>query len=391
MENYHAVEVSLFGRGSIALLPPELKKRGVKRGLIITDKFLYKSGAAKRVGNRILEAGAEYAIYYLVQPNPTIEIVNECLHAAKTLQVDFLAAVGGGSAIDTAKAVSIVMANGGNVEDYEGVNKSSKKGIPIVAVNTTAGTGSEVTAFYIVTNPSEHSKMCMVDPNCMVSIAINDVDFCMTMPKGLTAATGMDAMTHAIEAVLAKRAAPITDKDALWAITAIKDYLPLAFEDGSDVKAREMMSYAEYTAGMAFSNAGLGMVHAMAHAMGGMLNLPHGICNAVLLPYVMEFNGRLPGIGERFRRIAKALGLSGTEGLTGEREAEKCAEFIRSLSCRVGLPKNLQELKVEKWDFEALAETAMKDSCMQDNYQMPTKQQVIEVYHRALGIGDGVF
>lgn len=385
MERCNAVEVSFFGRGSIALLPEELKKRKVKRGLIITDNFLYKSGVADRVGERLLEAGAEYAIYYLVQPNPTIDIVNECLHAAKTLQVDFLTAVGGGSAIDTAKAVSIVMTNGGSVEDYEGVNKSAQKGIPIVAVNTTAGTGSEVTAFYIVTNPAQHSKMCMVDPNCMVSIAVNDVDFMMTMPKNLTASTGMDAMTHAIEAVLAKRAVPITDKDALWAITTIKDYLPLAFEDGNNVKAREMMAYAEYTAGMAFSNAGLGMVHAMAHAMGGLLNLPHGVCNAVLLPYVMEFNGHLPGIAGRFRKIGQALGLPGAEGMSDKRIAEECADFIRKLSRRLGLPENIRELKVERKDFEALAETAMKDSCMQDNYQMPTKRQVIEVYGRAYG------
>ena len=228
MEKIHAVTTSLFGKGSIALLPEELKKRGLTRGLIVTDSFLYKSGAADRVGSCLLMAGLEYAVYYLVQPNPTIEVVEECLKAAVALEIDVLVAVGGGSAIDTAKAVSIVLANGGQVRDYEGVGKSRKPGIPIVAVNTTAGTGSEVTSFYIVTDSDTHSKMCMVDTNCMVTIAVDDADFMMTMPKGLTASTGMDAMTHAVEAVVAKRATPYTDKDALWAIKTIKEYLPAA-------------------------------------------------------------------------------------------------------------------------------------------------------------------
>ncbi len=383
MERSNAVEVSFFGRGSISLLPPELRKRGVKRGLVITDSYLYKSGAADKVGERLLEAGAEYAIYYLVQPNPTVEIVNECLDAARTLQVDFLAAVGGGSAIDTAKAVSIVLGNGGKVEDYEGVNRSERKGVPIVAVNTTAGTGSEVTSFYIVTDPRRRLKMCMVDPNCMVSIAVNDVDFMMSMPPKLTAATGMDAMTHAIEAVLSKKAVPITDKDALWAITVIKDHLLRAFENGSDVEAREMMAYAEYTAGMAFSNAGLGMVHAMAHALGGMMNLPHGVCNAVLLPYVMEFNGGFPGISGRFRKVAYALGIPLEECMKDEEAVYMCTEYIRNLSRSLSLPGSLKELSIEKPDFEAMADAAMKDSCMEDNYVKPEKHQVIEVYQRA--------
>lgn len=385
MERSNAVEVSLFGRGCISLLTPELRKRGIKRGLIITDSFLYESGAADKVGERLLEAGAEYAIYYLVQPNPTVEIVNECLHAAKALQVDLLVAVGGGSAIDTAKAVSIVLENGGRVEDYEGTDKSRRKGVPIVAVNTTAGTGSEVTAFYIVTDPGRHSKMCMVDPNCMVSIAVNDVDFMMTMPPKLTASTGMDAMTHAIEAVLSKKASPITDKDALWAITVIKDHLPRAFQDGSDIEAREMMAYAQYTAGMAFSNAGLGMVHAMAHSLGGMLDLPHGVCNAVLLPYVMEFNGTFPGMAERFRKVAKALGIPEQECREDEAAVSVCTRFIRDLSRGLSLPRSLKELDAGALDYGALAETAMRDACMEDNYFMPSKEQVVEVYRIAYG------
>ena len=276
-ERINAVKTSFFGKGAIRLLGPELQKMGIRRALLVTDRFLYDSGAAARVGQVLSDAGVEYAVYYNVQPNPTVQVVNDCIAAARTLQVQLLVALGGGSAIDTAKAASIVVACGGTVEQYEGENKSSKPGLPIVAVNTTAGTGSECTSFYIVTDPVRHSKMAMVDPNCMVSIAVNDTDFMSSMPPKLTAATGMDALTHAIEAALSKNANPLTDKDAYWAIQAIVQNLPRAVANGQDEAARTMMAYAENVAGMAFSNAGLGMVHAMAHALGGHYNLPHGV------------------------------------------------------------------------------------------------------------------
>ena len=383
LERINAVGTSFFGRGSIGLLSDELKKRGFKRGLIVTDPFLYKNGTGDKVGACLLKAGVEYAIYYLVEPNPTTMVVGDCLEAARALEVDLLVAVGGGSAIDTAKAVSIVMANGGRVEDYEGVDRSLNPGIPIVAVNTTAGTGSEVTSFYIVTDPVRHSKMCMVDPNCLVTIAVNDVDFMMSMPKALTASTGMDAMTHAIEAAVAKRATPYTDKDALWAMGVIGTYLPEAVADGSNEKAREMMAYAEYSAGMAFSNAGLGMVHAMAHSLGGLMNLPHGICNAVLLPFVMEFNGGKPVAAERYKKVAEGLKLPGAAAMTGEQAVKETVACIRRLSKEVGITQSLKELKVNPEDFRALAEVALKDSCMEDNPFKPTVQQVIEVYRNA--------
>lgn len=270
-ERINAVKTSFFGKGAIRLLGPELQKMGIRRALLVTDRFLYDSGAAARVGQVLSDAGVEYAVYYNVQPNPTVQVVNDCIAAARTLQVQLLVALGGGSAIDTAKAASIVVACGGTVEQYEGENKSSKPGLPIVAVNTTAGTGSECTSFYIVTDPVRHSKMAMVDPNCMVSIAVNDTDFMSSMPPKLTAATGMDALTHAIEAALSRNANPLTDKDAYWAMQAIVQNLPRAVANGQDEAARTMMAYAENVAGMAFSNAGLGMVHAMAHAAGRTL------------------------------------------------------------------------------------------------------------------------
>ncbi len=380
-ERVNAVKTSFFGKGAISLLPAELKKRGYGRALLVTDRFLFETKAAERVGDEILKADMEYAIYYEVTPNPTTKVVNECIQAARALQVDVLVAVGGGSAIDTCKAVSIVLANGGSVEDYEGEEKSGKRGIPIVAVNTTAGTGSEVTSFYIVTDSVRHSKMCMVDTNCMVDIAINDTDFMMSMPPGLTAATGMDAMTHAIEAALTWKSTPLTDKDAYWAIRVIREYLPRAVKDGGDVKAREMMAYAQNVAGMAFSNAGLGMVHAMAHALGGFYNLPHGVCNAVLLPFVLEYNGRFAEASERFLRIGDALGV----GAAQPDAVAAVVSAVRELSAQVGIPASLRELKkVKEADFPALAQLATADTCMHANIGKPALEDVIGVYRAAM-------
>lgn len=377
-ERISAVKTTFFGKGAIRMLIPELQKMRIRRAMMVTDSFLYQSGAAKRVGDVLSAAGVEYLVFYKVTPNPTIDLVNECIDAARKYQVELLVALGGGSAIDTAKAVSIVTANGGRVQDYEGVNKSAKAGIPIVAVNTTAGTGSECTTFYIVTDPVRHSKMTMVDPNCMVSIAVDDVDFMSSMPPKLTAATGMDAMTHAVEAVLSTQASPVTDKDALWAVTTIHDYLLRAYANGQDEEARTMMAYAENVAGMAFSNAGLGMVHAMAHALGGHYNLPHGLCNAVLLPYVLEFNAAASGVDGKFSRIAAAMHLSGSSAA-----AEVIGE-IRKMNGRLGIAPKLSELQgVNPADFPALSALALMDSCMTTNPVAPTRQQVMETYQRA--------
>ena len=357
-ERINAVKTSFFGKGAIRLLGPELQKMGIRRALLVTDRFLYDSGAAARVGQVLSDAGVEYAVYYNVQPNPTVQVVNDCIAAARTLQVQLLVALGGGSAIDTAKAASIVVACGGTVEQYEGENKSSKPGLPIVAVNTTAGTGSECTSFYIVTDPVRHSKMAMVDPNCMV------------------------ALTHAIEAALSKNANPLTDKDAYWAMQAIVQNLPRAVANGQDEAARTMMAYAENVAGMAFSNAGLGMVHAMAHALGGHYNLPHGVCNAVLLPYVLAFNSRSPVCRERFMTIAAAMGLQGT--FTPDTAAPAVIQFVRQLSAGVGIPANLAQLnKVDPTDFAALAELALHDTCMSTNQITPTRDEVVAVYTAA--------
>ncbi len=378
------VKTNFFGAGAINQLPKEVEKRGYKRALVITDEFLYKSGVVQKVCDTLQSAHIHSFIYYGVEPNPTIDIVNTCLAVAKEVEPDFLIALGGGSPIDTCKAVSIVYTNDGNIEDYEGVDKSKHKGLPVVAINTTAGTGSEVTTFYVITDTQRNSKMVMVDTNCMVDIAINDADLMVSMPKGLTAATGMDAMTHSIEAIFSKGATPFTDKDAQWAITTINKYLPKAVANGADIEARTMMAYAAYTAGLAFSNAGLGMVHAMAHSLGGFYDLPHGICNAILLPYVMKFNGTDPATHDLFKQIAHALDIKVANWAGSTHIVAESINAVKKLSKMVGIPEKLKDLKeVNPKDFEALAKLALKDTCMPTNPIMPTLEEVIEVYRQA--------
>ena len=374
-----AVKTSFFGRGSVRMLGPEVRKLAVRRALIVTDGFLAKSGAADRVRGVLEEQGVACSVFAGVQPNPTIQVVNDCIGRAKETGADLLVAVGGGSAIDTAKATGIVLANGGRVEDYEGVNKSRKPGLPIAVINTTAGTGSECTTFYIVTDPARGTKMAMIDPNCMVSIAVNDIDFMISMPPKLTASTGLDALTHAVEAACSTGANPYTDHDAYWAVGTVTKYLPRAVRDGNDAEAREMMAYAENIAGMAFSNAGLGMVHAMAHALGGHSNLPHGICNAVLLPYVLKFNSRDAEARRRLIRVAEAMELP-------ENTPESVIRKTREMALDLGIPATLREAaegKVSPEAFPALADLALRDSCMATNLITPTREEVIETYRNA--------
>lgn len=417
-ERINAVKTTFFGKGAVRLLGPELKKTGIGRALLITDRFLYKSGLADKVASVLSDDGIEYAVYYDVRPNPTVATVNECISAARAINAGVLIALGGGSAIDTAKAVSIVMANGGRVEQYEGVNKSQRPGLPIVAINTTAGSGSECTSFYIVTDPVRQSKMAMTDTNCMVAIAVNDTEFMSSMPPSLTAATGMDALTHSIESIFSKEASPITDKDAVWAARTIAENLPAAVTNGADEHARTMMAYAENVAGMAFSNSGLGMVHAMAHALGGHYNLPHGVCNAVLLPYVLSFDMYKNAYEERFETVAHAMnlrfagkcgccksndscgscaaqgmactanacsgGCCGNSSQSGMTAAEAVINKVIELNSTIGIPRKLSELNgVDPADFKELAALAMHDTCMASNLTEVTAADVIAVYTAA--------
>lgn len=381
--SFHCVETNLFGPGSLHLLGEEIRKKGLTRALIVTDQSLVKAGVVSRVEAVLYSAGAGYAIFDQVLPNPTVGIVNAGYEACKMAGADFLVAVGGGSPIDTAKAIGILAANGGTIEQYEGVNQSRKRSIPLIAINTTAGTGSEVTSFYVITDEKRHSKMVMVDTNCIVSIAVNDPELMVSMPKTLTAATGMDALTHAIEAYVSRDASPITDKDALWAIKTIRKYLPRAVENGSDMEARSMMAYAEYAAGVAFSNAGLGMVHAMAHSLGGFYNLPHGLCNALLLPYVIEYNGVDKEVQKRFKDVAVALAIKGADWMVPYRTTQETILDIRRLSKALGIPAKLSEIGAKEQDIEALARLALSDTCMPTNPRQPSLQDVMAVYKKA--------
>ena len=301
------------------------------------------------------------------------------LEVLKKENCDFIVSIGGGSPQDCGKAISVLATNGGKITDYEGVNKSQKKCLPIVAIATTAGTSAEVTINYVITDEETHIKMIMVDRNTLASITVNDPELMLSKPAGLTAATGMDALTHAMEAVVANGAIDVTDATALYAIKQIFEYLPRAVENGQDIEAREQMCYACFLNGIAFSNAGLGNVHAMAHQLGGLYDLPHGVCNAMLLPIVEEENAKQAPA--KFRVMAETIGMD-VEGKTDE----ECMDFvigkIKELSERVGIPKTLSELGVENPDFETLAENSMKDACAGANPVFFDKELLIKLFKK---------
>ena len=377
-------QTSYHGAGAIQELPAEVKSRGLKKALICCGPTLLRHGVIARVTDVLDAAGLSYEIFSDIKPNPTIANVTDGVAAFKAAGADYLIAIGGGSPMDTSKAIGIIINNPefADVRSLEGVADTKKPCVPIIAIPTTAGTAAEVTINYVITDVEKKRKFVCVDPHDMPIVAIVDPEMMSSMPAGLTASTGMDALTHAIEAALSKNANPLTDKDAYWAMQAIVQNLPRAVANGQDEAARTMMAYAENVAGMAFSNAGLGMVHAMAHALGGHYNLPHGVCNAVLLPYVLAFNSRSPVCRERFMTIAAAMGLQGT--FTPDTAAPAVIQFVRQLSAGVGIPANLAQLnKVDPADFAALAELALHDTCMSTNQITPTRGEVVAVYTAA--------
>ena len=376
--------ISYHGHGAIENIVPELTARGYKKAFVCSDPDLIKFGVTKKVTDLLDAANFAYAVYSEIKPNPTIANVQDGVAAFKAAEADCIVTIGGGSSMDTAKAIGIIINNPefADVRSLEGVAPTKKHAVFTIAVPTTAGTAAEVTINYVITDVEKKRKFVCVDTNDIPEIAVVDPDMMSSMPKGLTAATGMDALTHAIEAALSKNANPLTDKDAYWAMQAIVQNLPRAVANGQDEAARTMMAYAENVAGMAFSNAGLGMVHAMAHALGGHYNLPHGVCNAVLLPYVLAFNSRSPVCRERFMTIAAAMGLQDT--FTPDTAAPAVIQFVRQLSAGVGIPANLAQLnKVDPADFAALAELALHDTCMSTNQITPTRDEVVAVYTAA--------
>ncbi len=373
--------ISLMGADCLKEAGEQVAELRFKKALIVTDKVLGQIGIVKKVTDVLDNKDIEYAIYDETKPNPTVKNVNDGLALLKEKECDFVISLGGGSAHDCAKGIALLATNGGEIKDYEGVDKSKKPQLPMVGINTTAGTGSEMTLFAIITDEERHIKMALVDKHLTPIIAVNDPMLMLAMPKSLTAATGMDALTHAVEAYVSTAATPITDACAEKAIELISNYLVNAVENGENVEARDMMAYAEYLAGMAFNNASLGYVHAMAHQLGGFYNLPHGVCNAILLPHVQEYNKATSA--SRLAKIAKIMG-GNIEGLTDEQGADLCIDMIKSLSQTVGIPEGLGVLGVKESDFETLATNALNDACSLTNPRKGNLEEVIAIFKKAM-------
>ena len=373
--------VSLFGPGCAKEVGPKAHSLGAKKALIVTDAGLFKFGVADLIVNYLKESGVDSHVFAGAEPNPTdINVING-VNAYNENACDFIVSLGGGSSHDCAKGIGLVTAGGGNIRDYEGIDKSLVPMTPLIAINTTAGTASEMTRFCIITNTDTHVKMAIVDWRCTPLVAIDDPKLMIAKPAALTAATGMDALTHAVEAYVSTAATPITDACAEKAITMISQWLRSAVANGENIEARDAMAYAQYLAGMAFNNASLGYVHAMAHQLGGFYNLPHGVCNAILLPHVCEFN--LIACPQRYAKIAELMGVN-ISGLTVTDAAFAAIAAIRELSESIGIPSGLTVLGVKEADHSVMAKNAQNDACMLTNPRKANEAQVIEIFKAAM-------
>ena len=373
--------VTLIGPGCVKEIGADIKDLGLSKALVVTDKVLTQLGVVKKVTDVLDASDIKYHVVDDVKPNPTMKNIHDGLKAYQDNKCDFIISIGGGSPQDAGKAIGILATNGGQIKDYEGVHKNKNKSVPIIAINTTAGTASEVTINYVITNEDTHIKMVMVDKNSLATIAVSDPELMVAKPAGLTAATGMDALTHAVEALVSKGAYELTDVLALEAIKLIGESLEDAVKDGKNIEARSKMAYASYIAGMSFNNAGLGYVHSMAHQLGGFYDLPHGVCNAILLPHVEKFNSK--ATGDKLREVARALGEN-VDGLTTEEANEKAIEAIKRISKSVGIPSGLAELGVKEEDFKVMAENALKDACAPGNPRDVNLEETIEIFREAL-------
>ena len=369
---------NIIGPGALDEALQIVGKMGFRKALIVTDPGLSKIGVANTVSDKLAAQGIPATVFDGAQPNPTVSNVNAGLEALKTAQADLVVSLGGGSSHDCAKGIALVAANGGKIEDYEGVDKSAKPQLPLLAVNTTAGTASEMTRFTIITDETRHVKMAIVDKHVTPFLSVNDSGMMEGMPAALTAATGMDALTHAVESYVSTAATPLTDACAVKAIELIARYLPTAVSEPNNQEAREKMAYAQFLAGMAFNNASLGYVHAMAHQLGGFYDLPHGVCNALLLPHVEAFNmsaasGKLNEVGAILQ--ANNPQLAGLDPVAA----------IKKLADIVGIPKSLEELGVKREDFDVLAENALKDVCGFTNPVQASHAEIVGIFAEAYG------
>lgn len=376
-------EVSYFGPGAREVLPKEVSRLGLHKAFVATDKDLLKFGVADKVLEVLRKADIPYEVFSEIKPNPTVANVKAGVKAFAESGADFIIAIGGGSSMDTAKAIGIITNNPefSDVVSLEGVADTKKKSVPVIALPTTAGTAAEVTINYVITDEENQKKMVCVDPNDIPAIAIVDAELMYTLPKGLTAATGLDALTHAIEGLITKGAWEMSDMFEIKAIEMITRYLETAVNEPTNAEARNGMAVAQYIAGMAFSNVGLGVVHGMAHPLGAIFDIPHGVANALLLPMIMEFNA--PAALDKFVIIAKAMNVYKPE-MTKEEAAQAAVDAVRSLSIRVGIPQHLSELGIKEGDLEKLAESAINDVCTPGNPREVTKDIILELYKKAL-------
>ena len=376
-------ETSFFGPGSRSVLPEEIKRRGFKKALFVTDKDLLQFGVAQKVFEVLDAAGVPYVVYSDIKQNPTVANVQKGIAAFKGSGADFMIAVGGGSAIDTAKGIGIVVNNPefSDIVSLEGVAPTKNKSIPVITLPTTAGTAAEVTINYVITDEKNVKKMVCVDPNDIPVLAIIDAELMYSMPKGLTAATGMDALTHAIECYITKAAWTMSDMFALQAIRMISANLAEAVNNPTSSVARDGMAVAQYIAGMGFSNVGLGIVHSMAHPLGAFYDTPHGIANAVLLPYVLEYNA--VAAPAKFRDIAEAMGVPNTAALSEQEAIAAAIGAVKKLSQIVGIPATLPAIGVKEEDLPRLSEAAFKDVCTGGNPRETSVADILEIYKKA--------
>lgn len=376
-------ETSYFGPGARKVLPEVIDRLGKKKALVVTDKGLIKFGVAKMVTDVLDEAGVAYEIFSEVKPNPTVTNVKDGVAAFKAAQADLLIAIGGGSAMDTAKGIGIVVANPdfADIVSLEGCAPTKNKSIPMVALPTTAGTAAETTINYVIIDEEKKKKMVCVDPNDIPAVAIIDAELMYSLPKSLTAATGMDALTHAIEGYITKGAWEMSDMFEIEAIRMIARYLPVAVDEPQNPEGRNGMAVAQYIAGMAFSNVGLGLVHGMAHPMGSLFDVPHGVANALLLPTIMEFN--MPKCLDKYPHIAEAMGVD-IKGMTKEQASQAAVDAVRDLAIRVGIPQHLTDLGIKESDIPALAEQAIADVCTPGNPRDCNIDEIKALYKKVL-------
>lgn len=374
-------ETSYHGHGAVNEIVAEVKSRGFKKALIVTDADLMKFGVVKKVTDILDRNDFAYEIFDKVKANPSVAVVQAGVDAFKKAGADYMIAIGGGSPQDTAKGIGIIINNPefSDVVSLEGVAPTKNKSVPVIAVATTAGTAAETTINYVITDEEKRRKFVCVDPHDIPVVAIVDPDMMSSMPKGLTAATGMDALTHAIEGYTTLAAWELADTLNLKAIELIAKNLRKAVANDPD--GREGMALGQYVTGMAFSNVGLGVVHGMAHPLSAFYDTPHGVANAVLLPYVMAFNA--PYTGEKFREIARAMGVKGVEEMSEEEYRKAAIDAVKQLSMDVGIPQTLKEIGVKEEDLDALADAAMADVCTGGNPRPCKKELVLEVYKTA--------